>query len=63
MRRRKDYLTFDRKLKAEKARIEAELEKTKPGPERDKLQRKLSQLDTAFQIDKWLNCPELQPPQ
>jgi hypothetical protein len=52
MRRRKDYLTFDRKLKAEKARIEAELEKTKPGPERDKLQRKLSQLDTAFQIDK-----------
>jgi len=62
MRRRKDYLTFDRKLKAEKARIEAELEKTKPSPERDKLQRKLSQLDTAFQIDKWLNCPELQPP-
>jgi hypothetical protein len=62
MRRRSDHLTFDRKLKAEKARIEAELRKTSPGPRRDLLERKLTQLETAFHMDKWLNCPELQPP-
>ena len=55
-------LSFDRKLRAEKARIEAELESTNPGPQRHLLERKLSQLETAFQMDKWLNCQELQPP-
>ena len=62
MMRRSIQFTFDQKLKAEKARIEAALQKANPGPQRELLQRKLSQLETAFQMDKWLNCPELQPP-
>jgi hypothetical protein len=63
MRRRLDHLTFDDKLKAERARIEAALQAINSGPQRESLERKLSQLDIAFQIDKWLNCPELQPPE
>jgi hypothetical protein len=62
MRRCSDHLTSDDKLKAEKARIEAALQAINSGPQRDLLERKLSQLDVAFQIDKWLNCPELQTP-
>ena len=62
MRRRSDHLTFDRKLKAEKARIEAELEKTNPGPQHELLERKLSQIVTAFEIDRWASSPGVQPP-
>ena len=64
MRGRSDHfdLTFEKKLRAEKDRIEAELERTSPGPQRHLLERKLSQLETAFQMDKWLNSPELRSP-
>jgi len=59
MMRRSDNLTFVQKLRAEKARIEADLESTNPGPQRDLLERKLSQLETAFEIDRWASSPEL----
>jgi hypothetical protein len=62
MRRRSDNFTLDDKLRAEKARVEAQLERTNLGPQRHLLKRKLSQLETAFQIDKWLNSPETQSP-
>ena len=62
MRGRSDNLTFAQKLRAEKARVEARLKRTNPGPQRHLLERKLSQLETAFHMDKWLNSPGLQPP-
>jgi hypothetical protein len=50
-------------LNAERARIIAELENTQPGPQRDLLERKLRQLETTSQIDRWLTSPGLQPPE
>ena len=49
VRRRSDHFTLDDKLRAEKARIEAQLARTHLGPQRDLLERKLSQLGIAFQ--------------
>ena len=49
-------------LTDEKKRLEAQLAKVRPGAEREQILMKLRRLDTAFQIDKWVNCPELQPP-
>ena len=59
MKGRSDHLTFVQKLRAEKARIEADLEGTNPGPQRESLERKLSQIVTAFEIDRWASSPEL----
>ena len=61
-RRRSTTHTFDQRLSAEKARIEAELEKTNPGPQRDELKRKLRQLDTACHINEWVSSAGLQAP-
>ena len=41
MRRRSKTHTFDERLNEAKARIEAELEPTEPGPQRDLLELKL----------------------
>jgi hypothetical protein len=59
MKGRSDHLTFVQKLRAEKASIEADLEGTNPGPQRELLERKLSQIVTAFEIDRWASSPEL----
>ena len=48
MKRRSEPHTFDERLNAEKARIEAELEKTFSGPQRDMLARKLRQIETCL---------------
>jgi hypothetical protein len=61
-RRRSTPHTFDQRLSAEKARIEAELEKENPGPRRDQLERKLRQMDVAFRVDSWASSKGLQPP-
>jgi hypothetical protein len=53
---------FRNRLADEKKRLEAQLAKLKPGPEREQILMNLRRLETAFQIDKWVNCPELQPP-
>ena len=45
---------------AERLRVEAE--RLPYGPEREALQRKARQLDTAAKIDKWVGSPGLQPP-
>jgi hypothetical protein len=50
-------------LNAERARIIAELENTPPGPQRDLLERRLRQLETASHIDEWLTSSGLQPPE
>jgi hypothetical protein len=54
--------TFEDKLLAEKARLEAEAAGLKPGPQMDELRKKIRQLDTASHMSEWLTSPGLQPP-
>jgi len=62
MRRSSEPHTFDERLNAEKARIEAALEGTDPGPQRDLLELKLRQVETALHIDGWVSPKGLQLP-
>ena len=55
MRRQFKPHTFDQRLNEEKARIEAELEPTEPGPLRDLLALKLRQIENVLHIDGWLS--------
>ena len=61
-RRRSAPHTFDDNIAAEKAKLEAQLEQLKPGPQMDALQKKLRQLDTASHMSEWLSSPGLQAP-
>jgi hypothetical protein len=61
-RRRSTFHTFEDQIAAEKARLEAEVAHLPPGPQKDRLLRKISQLETASHISGWLSSPELQPP-
>jgi hypothetical protein len=61
-RRRSIPHTFEDRIAAEKARLEAQVAKLKPGPQKDGLLKKISQLDTASHINEWLTSPGLQPP-
>ena len=61
MRRQFKPHTFDQRLNEEKARIEAELEPTEPGPLRDLLALKLRQVETAREIEDWLSSKGPQP--
>ncbi|MET4021273.1 hypothetical protein [Bradyrhizobium sp. S3.2.12] len=63
MRRRSHSHTFDDNVNAERARIIAELENTQPGQQRDLLESKLRQLETASSVDGWLTSSGLQPPE
>jgi hypothetical protein len=47
----------------EKAKLEAQVARLKPGPQMDELFRKIRQLETALHINEWLSAPELQPPE
>ena len=62
MRHRSKRHSFEELLKAEKARIEAALESTDPGPQRELLELKLSRIETALDIDDWVSSVGLQPP-
>jgi hypothetical protein len=55
MRRRFKPHTFDERLNEEKARIEARLEAIEPGPQRDLLELKVRQIETAFDMDRLLS--------
>ena len=55
MRRRSKPHTFDERLNAEKARIEAALESEGQGPQRDLLELKIRKIETALRIDGWLS--------
>jgi len=61
-RQRSEPHAFDERLNAEKARLQAELECAKPGQQRDALERKLRQIETALHIDGWVSSAGLQPP-
>jgi hypothetical protein len=61
-RRRSAPHTFEDRIAAEKARLEAQAAKLKPGPQQDDLLEKIRQLETAAHINDWLTSPALQPP-
>ena len=56
-RRRSLPHTFEDNIAAEKARLEAQIAKLKPGPQMDALRRKIRQLDTASHMSDWLLIP------
>jgi hypothetical protein len=55
--------TFDERLSAEKERLEGQLKITGEGQERNLIDRKLRQIETALRIDRWLGSAELRPPE
>lgn len=61
-RRRSVSQAFEDRIGVEKARVEAQAAKLKPGPQKDMLLKKIRQLETASHISEWLNSPGLQPP-
>jgi hypothetical protein len=61
-RRRSAPHTFQDNIAAEKAKLEAELTKLKPGPQMDRLRKKIRQLETASHMSEWLSLPSLQSP-
>ena len=61
-RRRSTPHTFEDNIAAERAKLEAELAKLKPGLQMDALRKKIRQLDTAAHMSEWLSSPGLQPP-
>jgi hypothetical protein len=61
-RRRSAPHTFEDRIAAEKAKLEAQAAKLKPGPQVDALREKIRQLETASHMNEWLSSPGLQPP-
>ena len=60
--RRSVSRSFEARIAAEKARLEAQAAKQRPGPQKDRLLEKIRQLETAAHINEWLNSSGLQPP-
>ena len=61
-RRRSAPHTFEDRIAAEKAKLEAQVAKLKPGPQMDGLREKIRQLETASHMNEWLSSPGLQSP-
>ena len=61
-RRRSAPHTFEDRIAAEKAKLEAQAAKLKPGPQVDALREKIRQLETASHMNEWLSSPGLQTP-
>jgi hypothetical protein len=61
-RRRSVSRPFDERIAAERARLEAQAAKLPPGPVKEGLLKKISQLETASRINEWLTSPGLQSP-
>ena len=50
-------------IAAEKAKLEEQIAALPHGPEREKLRRKIRQLDTASHMSEWLTSPGLRRPE
>ena len=61
-RRRSAPHTFEDRIAAEKAKLEAQVAKLKPGPQIDALREKIRQLETASHMNEWLSSPGLHSP-
>lgn len=64
MQRRKRSVphTLEDQIAAEKARCIQALEALPHGPERDALEKKMRQLETASHMSEWLRSPGLRAP-
>ena len=62
-RRRSLPHIFEENIAAEKAKLEAQVAKLKPGPQMDALLRKIRQLNTASHMSDWLRSPGLRSPE
>jgi hypothetical protein len=61
-RRRSVPHTFEDQIASEKSKLEAQVAKLPPSPQRDGLLRKIRQLETASHMNEWLSSPGLQSP-
>ena len=61
-RRRSTPDTFEDRIAAEKARLEAQVAGLPPGSQKDSLLEKISRLENASYMNKWLRSPGLRPP-
>jgi hypothetical protein len=61
-RRRSAPHTFEENIAAEKAKLEAQIAKLKPGSQMEALRKKIKQLETASHMNEWLSSPGLQSP-
>ena len=61
-RRRSAPHTFEENIAAEKAKLEAQIAKLKPGAQMDALRKKVRQLEAASHMNEWLSSPGPQPP-
>lgn len=61
-RRFKQTKTFFERCSEEAERLRKEAEKLPPGREREELEHKARQAETAARIEDWLSSPGLQPP-
>ena len=61
-RRRSIPHTFEDRIAAQKARLEAQVARLRHGPKKDELLEKIRQLETASHMNAWLTSPGPQPP-
>jgi hypothetical protein len=54
--------TFEDRLATERAKLEKQAVKLKPGAQLEAIRAKIRQLDTAADISEWLASPGLHPP-
>lgn len=62
MARKPASFTFDDRLNEQRARLTAQFDNAADPVERDNIQRKLHQLDTARDINDWLSASSLKAP-
>jgi hypothetical protein len=62
MRRRSKPHLFEDQIAAEKARLEQQAAGLPHGPEKDRLLRKIRQLETASYMSEWLSSKGLKTP-
>ena len=61
-RRRSVPHTFEERIAAEKAKLEEQVAKLKPGHQKEALLGKIRQLETAAHMSEWLSSPGLRTP-
>ena len=61
-RRRSTPDTFEDRIATEKARLETQVARLPPGSQKDSLLEKISRLENASYMNKWLRSPGLRPP-
>jgi hypothetical protein len=61
IKRRRRLRQLKDRLTAWAEEIREQANQLSPGPERDRLLKKVSQADTACQLDEWVDSPGLPP--